>query len=123
MDDQKSAGDTKTTSVDLDQLSVPELTALIEAAEAKRRDKLEGAKTDLLAEFRDRAAQMGLSLETLLSAPAAAGPARKSRKDAGGNLPITYRGPNGETWSGRGRLPKWLHTVEAEGRNREEFRI
>jgi DNA-binding protein H-NS len=115
--------DPKATTVDLDQFSVPELTALIQAAEAKRREKLDGAQTDLLAEFRDRAAQMGLSLETLLSGSASAGKARKSRKDAGGALPVKYRSPNGETWSGRGRLPKWLHVAEAEGRNREEFKI
>jgi DNA-binding protein H-NS len=122
MPDQKTAEASKAGDVNLDQFSVPELTALIEAAEAKRRDKLDGAKADLLAEFRDRAAQMGLSLETLLSGSTTAGLARKGRKDAGGNLPVKYRGPNGETWSGRGRLPKWLHVVEAEGRNRDEFR-
>jgi DNA-binding protein H-NS len=115
--------DSKATTADLDKFSVPELTALIQAAEAKRREKLDGAKTDLLAEFRDRAGQMGLSLETLLSGSAPAGKERKSRKDAGGNLPVKYRGPNGETWSGRGRLPKWLHVAEAEGRNREDFKV
>ncbi len=115
--------ESKATTVDLEKFSVPELTALIQAAEAKRREKLNGAKSDLLAEFRDRAGQMGLSLETLLSGSASAGSARKSRKDAGGNLPVKYRGPNGETWSGRGRLPKWLHVAEAEGRNREEFKV
>jgi DNA-binding protein H-NS len=115
--------DAKATTVDLEKFSVPELTALIQAAEAMRREKLDGAKTDLLAEFRERAGQMGLSLETLLSGSATAGKERKSRKDAGGNLPVKYRGPNGETWSGRGRLPKWLHVAEAEGRNREEFKV
>jgi hypothetical protein len=34
---------------DLDRMSVPQLTALIEAAEAKRRDKLEEAKAVLSA--------------------------------------------------------------------------
>ncbi|WP_370655812.1 H-NS histone family protein, partial [Paracraurococcus lichenis] len=34
-----------------------------------------------------------------------------------------YRGPNGETWSGRGRLPKWLHAAEAEGKSRDSFLI
>jgi DNA-binding protein H-NS len=130
MADQKTVDDTKggtlnldELSVALDQCSVPELAMVIQMAEAKRRDRLEGAKTDLLAEFRDRAGQMGLSLETLLSTPAPTEKARKSRKDAGGNLPVKYRGPNGETWSGRGRLPKWLHVMEAEGRNREEFKV
>jgi DNA-binding protein H-NS len=34
-----------------------------------------------------------------------------------------YRGPNGEIWSGRGRAPKWLVALEAEGRQRAEFSI
>ena len=34
-----------------------------------------------------------------------------------------YRGPNGETWSGRGRAPTWLTVLEAEGRQRSEFLI
>ncbi len=29
----------------------------------------------------------------------------------------------GNTWSGRGKLPRWLVAREAEGRKREEFRI
>lgn len=32
-------------------------------------------------------------------------------------VPIKYKGPNGETWTGRGRQPKWL------GVNREDFRV
>ena len=34
-----------------------------------------------------------------------------------------YRGPNGETWSGRGRAPMWLAALEAEGRQRSEFLV
>ena len=26
-----------------------------------------------------------------------------------------YRGPNGETWSGRGLMPRWLHVLVREG--------
>ena len=29
----------------------------------------------------------------------------------------------GSTWSGRGKTPRWLAALEAEGRNREEFKI
>ena len=33
-----------------------------------------------------------------------------------------YRNPaGGETWSGRGRMPKWLAAELAKGRTREEF--
>lgn len=34
-----------------------------------------------------------------------------------------YRGPNGETWSGRGLKPRWLTALLAEGRQKEEFVI
>lgn len=37
----------------------------------------------------------------------------KSKKSS--TVPVKYRGPNGETWTGRGRQPKWL------GDNRENI--
>ena len=34
-----------------------------------------------------------------------------------------YRGPNGETWSGRGLTPRWLTTLIAQGQSKESFAI
>jgi DNA-binding protein H-NS len=34
---------------------------------------------------------------------------------------VKYRGPNGETWTGRGLAPKWLEKLEAAGHDRKEF--
>lgn len=34
-----------------------------------------------------------------------------------------YRGPNGETWSGRGLTPRWLATLIAQGQSKEAFAI
>ena len=114
-------------AVDLDGMTVAELTALRDAAEAKRLEKLDEAKNVVLAETRARLAELGLTLEAVLPAsagppPAGSGQGRKKRRDAGQPLAAKYRGPSGETWSGRGRVPKWLQTLEAEGRSREEFR-
>jgi len=36
---------------------------------------------------------------------------------------IKYRGPNGETWSGRGKAPNWLTSLEAQGRQKDEFLV
>ena len=113
---------------DLDAMSAQDLNALIEAAEAKRAEKQDEARNALIQEFREKAAELGLELEALLpgaggsQAPAGA-PARRTRRDAGGSVPARFRGPNGETWSGRGRMPKWLSAMEAQGRKRDEFRI
>ena len=34
-----------------------------------------------------------------------------------------YRGPNGETWAGRGLAPRWMTDLEKKGRKRESFLI
>ncbi len=47
---------------------------------------------------------------------------RKS-KTAGVAVAAKYKGPTGETWSGRGLAPKWLVTLLAQGRKKEEFLI
>ena len=44
-------------------------------------------------------------------------------KKAKSAVAAKYRGPNGETWSGRGRAPKWLEALEAQGRQRAELSI
>jgi len=50
--------------------------------------------------------------------------APKPKKDAPTiKVAAKYKGPNGETWSGRGLSPKWLATLVAAGRSREEFAI
>jgi DNA-binding protein H-NS len=36
--------------------------------------------------------------------------------------PVKYRGPNGETWAGRGRTPGWLSALESNGSSRESFK-
>lgn len=34
-----------------------------------------------------------------------------------------FRGPNGETWSGRGLTPRWLSALISEGKSKESFAI
>lgn len=117
----------KHENFDLDALTVPELTALIEAAEAARDGRMAGARAALRAEMVEKAAALGLSPEALLKAgtspPTPAPGGRKVRRDAGQPVPAKYRGPNGEEWSGRGRPPNWLAALEAEGQGRERYRL
>ena len=57
--------------------------------------------------------------------PAQAG--KKARKTSSKlqGLPVAakYRGPNGESWTGRGLMPRWLKTLVEQGRGKEEFLI
>jgi DNA-binding protein H-NS len=61
-------------------------------------------------------------------------PAAKTAKAAGGKRKAAagksgqvvapkYRGPNGETWSGRGLAPRWLASLIATGKTKEDFAI
>jgi DNA-binding protein H-NS len=124
--------ETDVSDVDLDQMSEEEVMDLIKAAlerltparlgevidavHTRRREKESEVKETLIAEFRERAMQMGLSFDALFGA-------RRTRIDAGVPLTPKYRGPSGEMWSGRGRQPRWLTELEASGHDREEFRI
>lgn len=121
MADQASATVGKGKPFDLDGMSVQDLTALRDAAEAKRREKLDAARDQVLAETRAKLAELGLTLEAALPG-ATAGQGGKARKNAGGSLPVKFRGPNGEEWSGRGRLPKWLQALETSGKARDQFK-
>ena len=76
----------------------------------------------------------GISAKDLQSASAKGGkikpgkrvkqPRAKSAKgNAGVSVAPKFRGPNGETWSGRGLTPRWLAALEAQGGRKEDFAI
>ena len=46
----------------------------------------------------------------------------KVRK-ASAPVAANYRGPNGESWSGRGLMPKWLSALVAQGQSKESFSV
>jgi DNA-binding protein H-NS len=52
----------------------------------------------------------------------AAKPAKAAKKSSN-PVAAKYRGPNGETWSGRGLTPKWMAALVAQGQSKESFAI
>lgn len=106
----------------LPSLSMEELGQLSEAIAQAREDMATAGRAALLEEFRLKAERLGVSIEELVGAAAPDG-ARGQRSDAGKKVAAKYRGPNGEEWTGRGRMPNWLAALEAEGRGRDEFLI
>jgi DNA-binding protein H-NS len=105
----------------LEGLAIGDLEKVIAAAERQREAKRESGKRELVEEFRARAEALGLSLEELPAGSPKAG--RPPGKGASAQSPaVKYRNPEtGETWSGRGRAPKWLVLAEQQGRGREKF--
>ena len=62
-----------------------------------------------------------MPLDALLAALKSNG--AKPRTPTAVKLPVKYKGPAGEEWSGRGKLPQWLADAEKEGRKRDEFLV
>ncbi|MFD2181948.1 H-NS family nucleoid-associated regulatory protein [Rhodoplanes azumiensis] len=85
---------------------------------------LRGEIDDTLEE-RSRELKKQLSaLETARGRPArGASAGGRSSALKGVKVAPKYRGPNGETWAGRGAHPKWLAALLAEGHSLDEFSI
>ncbi len=104
-------------------------------------EKLQRQANDIKAkEFdrtvRDIVAQMqafGITVKDLQSATTRGGKShakvatKRPGKSAGVKakviVPPKYRGPGGETWSGRGLMPRWLAALVAQGESKEAFLI
>jgi DNA-binding protein H-NS len=58
-------------------------------------------------------------------AKAGAAPEREKTAARKKGVPVAakYRGPDGETWSGRGLVPRWLAALIAQGKAKEDFAI
>src|SRR5205823_613759 len=98
----------------LDTLSVQELRTVRVLAGKKQKEKVEEAKVSVLREVEGRVKALGLSMKDVF-------PSHKSGRKA--PIAVKYRSPTGDTWSGRGRVPTWLRTLEAQGHTREELLV
>ena len=86
-----------------------------------------------VAEIRGKMAAFGITLKDLQSPPKVKIKTTVSRK--AGKLPgnkiagaavavaAKYRGPEGQSWSGRGLTPRWMKTLLESGQTKEEFLI
>jgi DNA-binding protein H-NS len=121
-------------SIDINALSAKELENLISKAK-KRKTTLNKRKP--VNQVRKKLAQLakneGYSLDELFGAGAAGsagtrttrGTATKKTRKSIGKVPPKYRDPSNpeNTWTGRGKQPRWLAAYTGEGRNLEEFLI
>lgn len=105
-------------------------------------EKLQKQADDIRAREFDKTIQeilatmqaFGISIKDLQSAGTKAGKARTAqavkrgrskgaKKTAGSTVAAKFRGPKGETWSGRGLTPRWLAALVAQGSQKEDFAI
>lgn len=94
-----------------------------EAAAIKAKE-FDGTVRDILAKM----SAFGITLKDLKPGKTAARKAigtkkAPGKKKSGVTLPAKYRGPNGETWTGRGLAPRWLQAELAQGKTKEDFAV
>lgn len=94
-----------------------EIEALQQQAAVARANEVANAVAEvkrIISEFKLTAADCGFAGSKVTSAVKTGKP-----------VPVKFRHPDDAslTWSGRGKAPKWLSTLESEGRKREEFRV
>jgi DNA-binding protein H-NS len=107
--------DSKMSAEDLAKSPLKELlefqTKLNKAVELRKKSE----KYEVYAKITALASESGFSLDELLN--------QKSLKKTPAT--IKYRNPNNqaEGWAGRGRKPKWVEELLAEGKSLEDFAV
>ncbi|MDD2883399.1 MAG: H-NS histone family protein [Rhodoferax sp.] len=73
-------------------------------------------------EIKAKMIAFGITIEDL-NGGSKSRPRKVGAAKSGNPAPAKYRGPNGETWSGRGLMPRWLAALVAQGQSKESFAI
>jgi len=93
-------------------------------------DELLALRGDVEAALKERARDLERQIALLGGGGEVKRRGRPPAKTVGGGSALKgrtvapkYRGPNGETWAGRGATPRWLKVLVKEGHSVEEFLI
>ncbi len=109
-------------NADLSELSVAELERVINQARSLVETKQSDAIKDAYNQIEAIAAGVGMSLDALIQAGRA-----RTRKAPALRRPVEarYRNPDNpaDTWTGRGKPPRWLAAKINAGANKEDFLI
>lgn len=113
--------------IDVDALSLRELDALLTAAERRktvlaRRRPAAVVRTALIAYAESQGYAIDELIDVASPAPAARRPAKKQKR---AKAAVKYRDPQNRrnTWSGRGRMPRWLAEKTKRGQSAADFLI
>lgn len=95
-----------------------EIQAQIAALQAQATEIKSRELNEKISMIKETMAAYGITVEQLQNKPAKS----VAVKSANPAQP-KYTGPNGESWSGRGLMPKWMSALVAEGHSKEEYLI
>jgi DNA-binding protein H-NS len=101
----------------IDKLSYAELQELQSRVEAALAEKRAEEKKRIRRKAAALAAEAGFTLTEVVS--------KKTTDRRRGKVAIKYRNPKdpSQTWTGRGRMPRWLTAELAAGKSLEKFAV
>ncbi len=104
------------------------------AAEIQQQERaLESRRVDLRTKLERMANDLNSHTKQVFGAPVvkveSATPAkrrtRRGKKANGNGIAVKFRNPQNptQTWTGRGKAPRWLTALEKQGANRSQFSV
>jgi DNA-binding protein H-NS len=102
----------------LSLLTTGDLLRVRNLAEQMRQARLSADKASIIEAMELKLKEMGIDLDEV-----ELNIGKKKRKGTGRTIPPKYRGLEGQLWTGRGSVPKWIRDHEAAGGDREEFLV
>ena len=94
----------------LENMSYAELAATQARIERAKAEKQNSERVALRQKLTDMAKQHGFDIQDLI------GRGRKGK----GTVAVKYRDANGNTWTGRGRMPRWMTAATKGGKAKKE---
>lgn len=109
--------ETEMANIDLSSYNLSELKGLQHDVENEIKSRQQGDLAKARQQILAIAQAAGVTVEELL--------AKKSNKGKGQKVQAQYQNPadNAQTWTGRGRQPKWIAEGIAGGKQLSDFRI
>jgi DNA-binding protein H-NS len=80
-------------------------------------------RDEIAEELKSRAENLQRAIDQLVGPTSSANTEHRGGPRKGYKVAPKYRGPHGETWSGRGMKPRWLTIAMSEGKQLHDFLI
>lgn len=103
-------------NIDLEKMSLKDLKSLQTQVAKQIEGYEERKKRDALRELEDRAKALGFSLNELVDA-------KPARKRAPARPKYANPADRSQTWTGRGRKPRWVEAALKSGRSLDDLAI
>jgi DNA-binding protein H-NS len=100
-----------------DKMSYAELTALRHRIDRLIAEKQDAARSEARKKMTNLAKEHGVSLDDMFG--------RGGKGKGKGSVAVKYRDPKnpGNTWAGRGRMPRWMAEATKAGKKKEDFLV